>query len=273
MGLRFISKKILSEFEQRAGFDLPKNAFMVCRRGSRTYGTATKDSDSDYMIVVIPPFERLVGMKQFDGLDFIIDGVDIVVYSIGKYFRLLLKNNPNVMETLWLSGDDYCPVDTSRDFMVLQVKRAMFSSLKAYHTFSGYAYGQLKRMDPKTQDPSSRKLGAKRKALIEKFGYDTKNAAHLIRLFRMGIEFVETGELNVRRPDRVELLNIRNGKWTRDQVIRSGEELQLRMKAAKDNSPLKEQPDFEKIDAFLVKLIKERVLKQMGIRSSIGVGW
>jgi len=242
---------------------------MVCRRGSRTYGTATKDSDSDYMIVVIPPFDRLVGLKQFDGLDFIVDGVDVVVYSIGKYFKLLLKNNPNVMETLWLSADDYCPVDTNRDFMILQVKRAMFSSLKAYHTFSGYAYGQLKRMDPKTQDPSSRKLGAKRKALIEQFGYDTKNAAHLIRLFRMGIEFVETGQLNVRRPDRAELLDIRNGKWTRDQVIRSGEELQLRMKAAKDDSPLKEQPDIEEIDAFLVKLTTDRVLTRMGIKQSM----
>lgn len=269
MGLRFLSKQILSEFEKRAGFPLSKNSFMVCRRGSRTYGTATKDSDSDYMIVVIPPFDRIVGMRDFEGLDFIIDGVDIVVYSIGKYFRLLLKNNPNVMETLWLNADDYCPIDTSRDFMVLQVKRAMFSSLKAYHTFSGYAYGQLKRMDPKTQDPSSRKLGAKRKALIEKFGYDTKNAAHLIRLFRMGIEFVETGQLNVRRPDRAELLDIRNGKWTRDEVVQSGEELQLRMKAAKIDSSLKEQPDLEEIDAFLVKLTKERILTLMGIKQSL----
>ena len=134
MGLRFLSKQILNEFKERAGFDLPKHSFMVCRRGSRTYGTATKLSDDDYMIVVIPPFERLVGLRQFDGLDFIVDGIDIVAYSIEKYFRLLLKSNPNVLETLWLNADDYCPVDTNRDFMVLQVKRAMFSSLKAYHT-------------------------------------------------------------------------------------------------------------------------------------------
>ena len=42
-------------------------------------------------------------------------------------------------------------------------------------------------------------MGEKRKAIVRKYQYDVKNAAHLIRLLRMGIEFLETGELRVFR--------------------------------------------------------------------------
>lgn len=59
----------------------------------------------------------------------------------------------------------------------------------------------------------------KRSELEEKFGYDTKHAMHLVRLLRMGAEALETGKLNVRRPDAEELLAIRNGAWTYEEVV------------------------------------------------------
>ncbi len=59
----------------------------------------------------------------------------------------------------------------------------------------------------------------KRSELEEKFGYDTKHAMHLVRLLRMGAEALETGVLNVRRPDAEELLSIRNGAWTYEQIV------------------------------------------------------
>ena len=52
-------------------------------------------------------------------------------------------------------------------------------------------------------------MGEKRKRLVEKFGYDTKNASHLIRLLRMGMEFLVDGELHVEREDAKELLRIK----------------------------------------------------------------
>ena len=39
----------------------------------------------------------------------------------------------------------------------------------------------------------------KRKRLVEQYRYNTKNAAHLIRLLRIGIEFLRDGELIVDR--------------------------------------------------------------------------
>lgn len=63
----------------------------------------------------------------------------------------------------------------------------------------------------------------KRSALEEQFGYDTKHAMHLVRLLRMGHEALSTGELLVKRPDAEELLAIRNGSWTYEQVVEYAE--------------------------------------------------
>lgn len=62
-----------------------------------------------------------------------------------------------------------------------------------------------------------------RSALEEQFGYDTKHAMHLVRLLRMGAEALETGVLNVRRPDAEELLAIRAGKWSYEEVVEYAE--------------------------------------------------
>ena len=96
------------------------------------------------------------------------------------------------------------------------------------------------------------RMGAKRKAIVAKYGYDTKNASHLLRLYRMGIEFVETGELTVYRPDREELLAVKNGEWTLEAVKTEAEMLHERMRSAKETSPLPKNPDTEAIEKLLV---------------------
>lgn len=55
-------------------------------------------------------------------------------------------------------------------------------------------------------------------------GTDLKHGMHLVRLLRMGEEILRTGQVNVRRPDAAELLEIRCGSWSYDQLIAYGEE-------------------------------------------------
>lgn len=59
----------------------------------------------------------------------------------------------------------------------------------------------------------------KRHELEEKFGYDTKHAMHIVRLMRMGEEILLDGVVNVYRPDAKELLDIRDGKWTYEELL------------------------------------------------------
>jgi hypothetical protein len=70
-----------------------------------------------------------------------------------------------------------------------------------------------------------RNRNVKRNELEEKYGYDSKHAMHLVRLLRMGAEALTTGELVVKRPDAEELLAIRNGAWSYDELIKYAESM------------------------------------------------
>jgi predicted nucleotidyltransferase len=70
----------------------------------------------------------------------------------------------------------------------------------------------------------------KRSELEEKYGYDTKHAMHLVRLLRMGAEALETGILHVRRPDAAELLAIRNGSWSYEDIVEYAERMDKRVR-------------------------------------------
>jgi len=50
-------------------------------------------------------------------------------------------------------------------------------------------------------------------------GYDTKHAMHVVRLLRTAEEALSTGEVHVKRPDAEELLAIRNGAWSFDEMM------------------------------------------------------
>uniref|UniRef100_A0AAU8GFC8 Nucleotidyltransferase n=1 Tax=Salmonella phage vB_SEnST11_KE22 TaxID=3161173 RepID=A0AAU8GFC8_9CAUD len=58
-----------------------------------------------------------------------------------------------------------------------------------------------------------------RHELEVQYGYDTKHAMHLVRLMRMAEEILTDGKVLVKRPDAQELLDIRGGKWTLDELL------------------------------------------------------
>lgn len=66
---------------------------------------------------------------------------------------------------------------------------------------------------------------AARHELEVNFGYDTKHAMHLVRLMRMAKEILTTGQVIVKRPDAKELLEIRGGKWTLEELLEWAEDM------------------------------------------------
>jgi len=98
-----------------------------------------------------------------------------------------------------------------------------------------------------------------RGALEAAHGYDTKHAMHLVRLLRMGRELLETGQLILRRPDREELLAIRGGLWSYDELMAQAEAAHAALAAAAEGSPLPAAPDEAALDALCADIV-ERVL-------------
>ena len=97
-----------------------------------------------------------------------------------------------------------------------------------------------------------------RSELEEKYGYDTKHAYHLVRLIRMCREVLTTGKVIVKRPDREELLSIRNGAWTYDQLIEFAEREELALQEIYATcNVLPKSPDKEMLDRLCIKLVEK----------------
>lgn len=93
-----------------------------------------------------------------------------------------------------------------------------------------------------------------RAQLEAKHGYDTKHAMHLVRLLRMCLEVLQTGRVVVRRPDADELLAIRRGAWTYDQLVAWADAQDRAIDEAVARSPLPPSADRVRLDALCVEL-------------------
>lgn len=97
-----------------------------------------------------------------------------------------------------------------------------------------------------------------RAELEYKYGYDTKHAYHLVRLIRMCREVLTTGKVIVKRPDREELLAIRNGAWTYEQLMEFAEREEKELDALYlTSTALPKSPDREKLDQLCIELVEE----------------
>lgn len=96
-----------------------------------------------------------------------------------------------------------------------------------------------------------------RAELERQHGYDTKHAMHLIRLMRMGLEVLETGDLRVRRNDADELSAIRDGAMGFDELLAAATGLQESMEKAAAMTSLPADVDRDGVDELLLALLQE----------------
>jgi len=94
-----------------------------------------------------------------------------------------------------------------------------------------------------------------RSELEEKFGYDTKHAMHLVRLMRMGVEALREGEIIVKRPDAQELLDIRRGVMTYEEVVDYAEAMDNEIRGVwYKKTHLRKRPDVKFAANLLMEL-------------------
>jgi hypothetical protein len=96
-----------------------------------------------------------------------------------------------------------------------------------------------------------------RAELEREHGYDTKHAMHLIRLMRMGLEVLETGDLRVRRDDADDLSAIRDGAMSFDELLTAATALRESMESAAASTTLPSDVDHDGVDALLAEMLRE----------------
>ena len=110
--------------------------------GSRAYGTATEQSDTDtHGIFVVPSMEyvRLVPPpKQISDAR-----NDHTYYSLFRFCELMAEANPTTMEILYLPED--CLITATPAFEMLVEHSDMFITQRAVESHLGYAVSQMKK--------------------------------------------------------------------------------------------------------------------------------
>ena len=99
-----------------------------------------------------------------------------------------------------------------------------------------------------------------RAALEEKFGYDTKHGAHLVRLMRMCEEILVDGKVNVWRGDldADELKSIRAGSWSYEKLIEFAADTDARLEALyrAGGYRIAKQPDRHAVGALATTVVR-----------------
>jgi len=222
--------------------DLRKYIIYRCQVGSKAYGLANDNSDDDLRGIYLPPARLHWSLYELpEQLESADDNKDEVYWELEKFLRLALKANPNVLETLWTPMVLVaCEIADE-----LRSIRSAFLSKHLYKTYSGYVLSQFRRMA---------------NSIEKKGSYKTKHAMHLVRLLHSGINALKTGEIMVDVSEhRAELLEIRDGSWTFEEVRKLALELDKEFQRAFDETGLPDQPAYEIVDAFLIHARKRMV--------------
>jgi uncharacterized protein len=156
------------------GKDVPSfikdNTHYLALMGSVAYGCSTDYSDMDVYGWCIPPkeyiFPHLAGHIRGFGKEpqnfetwqkhHILDdqkkrSYDISMYGIVKYFQLITENNPNVIDSLFVSPN--CVLHCSEAANMLRENRQLFLHKGCWHKFKGYAFSQLNKCKARDTEP------------------------------------------------------------------------------------------------------------------------
>ena len=96
-----------------------------------------------------------------------------------------------------------------------------------------------------------------REELYTKYGFDTKFGGHAIRLLLEGKEYLETGTLEFPLKESSLLLDIRNGKYPKEQIISMSNDLTKELDSLIENCKLPAHPRTKDINNFLISTVEQ----------------
>jgi hypothetical protein len=124
---------------------------------------------------------------------------------------------------------------------ILQRERLYKKEMEAYNSWLNWK---------KNRNPARHELEVKS-------GYDTKHASHLVRLMRMGLEILNDHKVVVKRPDREEILAVKNGEWSYEQVMEFAESTQKKLDEAYKTTTLPKSVNYEKVNELYHRLYED----------------
>ncbi|GAA2555280.1 MULTISPECIES: nucleotidyltransferase domain-containing protein [Streptomyces] len=226
----------------RPEFLVRDHTVYACVMGSRAFGLATEDSDTDRRGVFLAPTPLF---WRFDKPPTHVEGPAEEQFSweLERFCELALRANPTVLECLHSPLVEYAD-DTGRELLSL---RGAFLSRRVHETFTRYAHGQRRKLEA-----HARVHGVPR----------WKHAMHLLRLLMSARDLLRTGTLTIDVGERREpLLAVKRGEVPWPEVESWMTRLAEEGAQAARRSPLPEEPDRRRVEDFLVRTRRASVLR------------
>lgn len=188
--------------------------------GSHNYNLNDKTSDKDYKVFVAPTFDDLYYNKQFSK-SYIGETEDLDIHDIRKCSNLWWKANVNFLEVLY-SNEIIINPKLSRytkgkiqDIFSIKEDIVKMNLPYLYNACIGMHLTKKKQIDKGTQSTQQ---------LVDKYGYDTKQALHAIRILEFLMRFADNGFKDFKSAIRYEdydlyktrLISIKNGKFSKE---------------------------------------------------------
>lgn len=208
--------------------------------GSRGYNTDTPESDWDFSGVFVWPTRKMFGLEPLPDCMVSKKGQEKPDYSFheaGKFARLLLDGNHNIIEMLW----------TERDYLwvppwdELRAQRCKFLSKKVVNQYLGFAEGQF-AMTKKGKDE------------------DLKSAYHSVRALLDAVR-ISAGDMplvwkTTGSDEHSLLMSIRRRELTVDEIESIVVSLALKTRQQMDgpDSTLPLRGDAKVIEDWLIRL-------------------
>ncbi|MFO1351838.1 MAG: nucleotidyltransferase domain-containing protein [Gammaproteobacteria bacterium] len=237
--------------------------------GSVAYGVASDTSDMDVYGYCIPPRDMVFPHLRGEIPGFSTPGpafdqfqqhhiqdlgalggrgreYDVTIYSIVKYFRLCMDNNPNIIDSLFVPRN--CVLYSTAIGERVREQRKLFLHKGAWHKFKGYAFAQVHKM--KTKQPEG-----KRKKTVERHGFDVKFAYHVVRLLNEVEQILTEHDLTLDR-NKEQLKAIRRGEWTQQQIEEYFASKERELESLYSRSTLPHSPDEAAIRELLLNCLE-----------------
>jgi predicted nucleotidyltransferase len=201
-----------------------KNCALLVRCGSNLYGTAGPESDDDYVGFFMVDEQYTLGLDGVETVEFKTNSsdsgkrngkgdLDCTLHSLHKFLKLLLNNNPNMLELLF--APENCLVHANEYGKAVMEASNLFVSLKCYHSFRGYVHEQQRRLGAGLSSGNN----SGRRDLIEKFGYDVKMASHVLRLNIEACELLKTGRVSFPLKENQLVRDVKYGNWPGEEGL------------------------------------------------------
>ena len=158
-----------------------------------------------------------------------------------------MQNNPNIVDSLFTPEH----VVTYQDEIgkLVRANANLFLHKGLYHKYKGYAHSQISKMRNKDRT-------GKRKASIDKFGYDVKFAYHLVRLVLQAELALTEHTMDLTRNKEI-LKPIRRGEWPEQKVYDWFDDKEKVLDQLYVSSTLRNTPDEAAIKSLLINCIEQ----------------